>query len=563
MKKIYLTSIFLLLGIALIPTTAQERTETETSHWSFGVKGGPNFFRVAPETNAVGGRLNRLIDAIGFPTAVATLEYSFNPLFGIGVDAGYYEFNRGGALGNTIDGTVFGSLNLTNLLIRERKGIFNRFNVYTNLGIGVNLGSYTLLATNTKATSPSLVVPTTFVLDYRLSRKLSLGAEAQYRYYFNERLGGLAVNGLGSDAFVGMLSLRYKFGARSKPHVRNMTVAEFYPTPVPVIIEKIVEKAVISDAELNRFKAIEDKNAKLEAEQAELKKKLADVNAANQIIEERTSLNVAESRRIKAVEDMNALLFSEVMRLKDQDRSNAAMQGTVTDTIPVVTDAQLKSLQENQEKLTAQFECLKKAISETKVEEVKIVERSTPNPEVLARITALEEELNKLKKAIDDHKCKADTIVVQKSDSCKVKDDKKETCDKKCDKKCEKKCDKKCEKKDSCAIDEISKHVKFHTNSSVLTTQSHATLDKLVEHLKKLKDPKLTVKGHTDNVGSVAANKRLSLARANAVKAYLVSKGIAAADIKTVGVGPDKPIATNNTPEGRAQNRRVEIKVNK
>jgi len=67
--------------------------------------------------------------------------------------------------------------------------------------------------------------------------------------------------------------------------------------------------------------------------------------------------------------------------------------------------------------------------------------------------------------------------------------------------------------------------------------------------------------GHTDSVGSDAYNQRLSLARAESVKAYLVSKGVDRQRIRTEGRGESQPVADNATAEGRAKNRRVDIEV--
>jgi OOP family OmpA-OmpF porin len=95
----------------------------------------------------------------------------------------------------------------------------------------------------------------------------------------------------------------------------------------------------------------------------------------------------------------------------------------------------------------------------------------------------------------------------------------------------------------------------------VLKPEGKARLDELNQQLKgRTQDMLLTV-GHTDSVGSDAYNDRLSLARAQAVKAYLVSVGIAADRIKVEGKGERDPIADNKTAAGRAKNRRVEIRV--
>ena len=75
--------------------------------------------------------------------------------------------------------------------------------------------------------------------------------------------------------------------------------------------------------------------------------------------------------------------------------------------------------------------------------------------------------------------------------------------------------------------------------------------------------PKATfvVEGHTDSTGSAKTNERLSAARANAVKDYLVKNGVDASRLDAKGYGPSQPIDTNDTRAGRANNRRVEIKV--
>jgi outer membrane protein OmpA-like peptidoglycan-associated protein len=103
--------------------------------------------------------------------------------------------------------------------------------------------------------------------------------------------------------------------------------------------------------------------------------------------------------------------------------------------------------------------------------------------------------------------------------------------------------------------------VRFDTNKSTLTTQAKANLDKLVPVFTEYADTDIEIFGYTDNTGKPEYNLTLSGQRAASVKAYLISKGLNANRFKTSGLGIVDPIATNDTPEGRTQNRRVEFAI--
>jgi len=99
----------------------------------------------------------------------------------------------------------------------------------------------------------------------------------------------------------------------------------------------------------------------------------------------------------------------------------------------------------------------------------------------------------------------------------------------------------------------------FDTDSAKLKLEAASKLDEVVAFAVKYPDASLAVSGHTDSTGSDAWNEKLSAARAESVKAYLVGKGVAAERIATQGEAATRPVADNKTKEGRAQNRRVEI----
>jgi len=101
----------------------------------------------------------------------------------------------------------------------------------------------------------------------------------------------------------------------------------------------------------------------------------------------------------------------------------------------------------------------------------------------------------------------------------------------------------------------------FDFDKSVLKPEGKAKLDDLVAKIKQINLEVIVAVGHTDSVGTVAYNQKLSVRRAEAVKAYLVSKGIEKNRIYTEGKGEKQPIADNKTAQGRAKNRRVELEV--
>jgi len=103
--------------------------------------------------------------------------------------------------------------------------------------------------------------------------------------------------------------------------------------------------------------------------------------------------------------------------------------------------------------------------------------------------------------------------------------------------------------------------VLFPLNSSYLTDQAKLEIDKLVQLLADYPGASLIVDGHTDATGTAEYNQWLSEKRAESVKKYAVEKGLDESRITTHGYGQTKPVAANNTKEGRQQNRRVEVTI--
>jgi len=110
-----------------------------------------------------------------------------------------------------------------------------------------------------------------------------------------------------------------------------------------------------------------------------------------------------------------------------------------------------------------------------------------------------------------------------------------------------------------CSCD-VTIRTNFAFDSAELTAEDKATLDAAAARLKELQFVEGTATGHTDNIGTAEYNQKLSERRAQAVVDYLASKGVYPGRIKAIGMGLTKPLASNDTAEGRAQNRRVTIR---
>ena len=109
---------------------------------------------------------------------------------------------------------------------------------------------------------------------------------------------------------------------------------------------------------------------------------------------------------------------------------------------------------------------------------------------------------------------------------------------------------------------EIRETIQFETGKAAIKKRSFPILDEVVKVMKtRTGITKVRIEGHTDTVGDADKNRTLSQARAQSVLEYLVKKGIARQRLAAKGYGPDKPIADNNTDEGRSKNRRVEFTI--
>lgn len=115
---------------------------------------------------------------------------------------------------------------------------------------------------------------------------------------------------------------------------------------------------------------------------------------------------------------------------------------------------------------------------------------------------------------------------------------------------------------DGCTIVSVTlKNVQFEFNSSELTASSSESLDKVVDAMNEYDQLRIEIQAHSDNMGDAGYNQSLSEKRANSVRDYLIGQGISSGRMVAKGYGETQPVADNDTSDGRAANRRVELKV--
>lgn len=279
MKKFL--SVFL-LSVAVFAVTAQtpasKSANSEVPKWSVGVKAGLDYYRVAPPGSG--------LSVFGWTIPGISLDYTVNPLFGFGGDISFITYNRSTGQGRTLDFAIYESTNFSNLFSPNRTGIWEKLNVYGNLGGGLGFFGYDLVGgASFNGVSPLIYIG--LQAEYTLNRKWAVGVEGQYRYYMNESIGGVAVDGLGADGLLGTVNLRYKLGNTSKKHAREMKMDEFYPSPVAQVA------AMIKD------------------DNAELMRRMDAIEADNKAIRQRLDNIESEVSKVKATAEQNSLVAAK------------------------------------------------------------------------------------------------------------------------------------------------------------------------------------------------------------------------------------------------------------
>lgn len=263
--KIKMITPALLAFVSVFAHAQQTEQPEETSKWSASVKVTGNYFRTSP---APSSRLDRVHPGFG-----GTLEYGFTPFGGLGMELMYNPY--GGELSNgselkagTFDVMPYYSINLSNLIVPNRTGFWEKVNIYSETGAGFSFYHYGI--DNADATNRlGLVAKTGMNVAYRLGDALELGLESFYRYYDRSDLAGQSIGKGFSEGLTAGVNLRYKFGAKNKTHVRNMSAAQYHAP---------LNQDLMDEAAQARCKELQGRLTSAEAKQSQIENEIKNLS---------------------------------------------------------------------------------------------------------------------------------------------------------------------------------------------------------------------------------------------------------------------------------------------
>ncbi|MDR0812030.1 MAG: OmpA family protein [Paludibacter sp.] len=343
MKKIFLPIVILLVASNVF---AQE---SEIARWSFGIKGGIDYYRVSPYASAPDDYWfpfwKDYASQASFAAPILFVERTVNPYFGYGLEVGYFAYNRttknngkyAGVEGGTLDAAIYGSVNVLNLINSKRLENWQRFNIYANFGLGGGWYHYdieTKANGREKYNSGSPFGYLGLTAAYSISRPFELFLEGQYRSYTKDNMGGANVSSYSTDALALLVGLRYKIGTANKTHTRNVSVEEYYPAPVRFIGDGGANSA--------RLQQVEDDVNILKKDVAQLKKQLDELKAKLKELESKSqgeSVTVSFQNiefgfdNAKLTESSKQLLDEIVKQLKADKNWNKLVVSGHTDNI--------------------------------------------------------------------------------------------------------------------------------------------------------------------------------------------------------------------------------------
>ena len=236
-KTIFMFAAAMIFGAVAAQESAETNAVKDYSRWSVAIKGGLNQFRIQrdPRATLVPPKENFFVNRSSWQAPVIQVDYTATPYYGIGIEAGYYDYSRYQFKGHTIDAALNSTFNISNFVSPLRRGFWRKTALWANFGLGVGFNSHEDNDPKVmiKKNNVSPLLTSGFNFDYNFTKVLALIMEGQFRAYSFDVLGGKqgadgSQGTYNNDAWLVNIGLRFKFGANKNDHTRNATVKEYF-----------------------------------------------------------------------------------------------------------------------------------------------------------------------------------------------------------------------------------------------------------------------------------------------------------------------------------------------
>jgi outer membrane protein OmpA-like peptidoglycan-associated protein/opacity protein-like surface antigen len=340
MKKITITLLCVMVLCGGI-SAQQFAYDKSYAKWSIALKAGIDYYRVDPYATEEATRHGGVYSLqASWAVPAFNVEYTINPYFGIGFEAGWMHYNRGVRndpngfasgvyYGNTIDGIIYGSVNITNVVAPYRKGNWRKLSLYGNLGIGAGCYDYKRPQDEKRSFHGSPVGMGSLTLAYNLNKGWELFLEGQYRAYTKEDMGGETLQGNKStDAIVAFFGVRYKFKETKSlnGHARSLYAPDYEAN----MAEKDSGTKKLLNELTDEVNALKGKTDQLGKDVDDLKNNAAETKDDIQEVKD----------RVKALED-------EIKQLKKGDSASATFDKIEFETGSTKLTAESRAILEN------------------------------------------------------------------------------------------------------------------------------------------------------------------------------------------------------------------------
>jgi len=310
----------------------------DVSHLSLAIKTGVNYFSMSPPAATLYDKFNLGVGG--------NIDYTINPLYGFGLEYMFSDYTRpyvymtgrGHIKGTTNDIIAYGSVNLSNVLAPFRTGFMRYFNVFGDVGGGLAIYTTDMNFGNIIANNkPIAVVKLGLNAEFTISDAFNLCVEGQYHQYDAVDMGGGKSN-RNNNALMATVGLRYKFANSVQKHARNISLCEYSPKPVPVIVNNTTIVKGDTQATLDRLSATESENAELQqkvsrlqedAANASTQNALAAQNASNKNLNDKNALATQNANAQSALATQNANLKEKVDNM-EENAKNTVIQDNLS-----------------------------------------------------------------------------------------------------------------------------------------------------------------------------------------------------------------------------------------